>query len=212
MLTLGGGALPAAGVSLPPPQAASRNRAVIAVSRMRSMVALRSGCVEQGLISLRRETANNVTQRTGKRMGDGAAHCSKIGLEFYQCGVVTPTDEVAKVNMSILLEHGHVDQRVRTRQASMSLAEPKKSGKPYKYVELEGADHLCDTLFHALQIKLDDSIIDFLKSDCGPGGLQARIAKRFRRRMTRQSSGRKRSWSGCTPSFLTGCLTCAAGD
>ena len=73
--------------------------------------------------------------------------------------------------MPILLVHGSVDQRVRPRQANMYLAELKKAGKPYKYVELEGADHFYDTLFYEHQIKLYESIIDFLKNDCGPGGL-----------------------------------------
>jgi hypothetical protein len=43
--------------------------------------------------------------------------------------------------------------------------------KPYKFVELEGADHFSNTLFFEHQIKLYESMIDFLANDCGPNGL-----------------------------------------
>ena len=46
-----------------------------------------------------------------------------------------------------------------------------KYHKPYKYVELEGADHFYSTLFYEHQIKLYESLIGFLRDDCGPGGL-----------------------------------------
>lgn len=128
-------------------------------------------------------------RRQANEYGNADDGTSKIWREVYQYNAVEPTEEVEKVNVPILLVHGSVDQRVRPRQANMYLAELKKAGKPYKYVELKGADHFYDTLFYGHQIKLYESIIDFLKNDCGPGGLQARIAKRLRRRMTRQASG-----------------------
>jgi hypothetical protein len=38
-------------------------------------------------------------------------------------------------------------------------------------VELKGADHFSNTLFYDHQITLYTAMIDFLKNDCGPGGL-----------------------------------------
>jgi len=95
----------------------------------------------------------------------------KIWTEVYQYGAIQPTEEVAKVNVPILLIHGSVDQRVQPRQARMYLKELEKHGKPYKYVELDGADHFYSTLFFEHQLELYESMIDFLANDCGPGGL-----------------------------------------
>jgi dipeptidyl aminopeptidase/acylaminoacyl peptidase len=95
----------------------------------------------------------------------------KIFTEDYQYKVVNPVDEVAKVNVPILLVHGSVDQRVRPRQAKLYLNQLKKHGKNYEYLELDGADHFYNTLFYEHQIKLYEGMIDFLEKDCGPGGL-----------------------------------------
>lgn len=110
-------------------------------------------------------------RRQANEYGNADRGTSKIWREVYQYNAVEPTEEVGKVNVPILLVHGSVDQRVRPRQAQMYLAELKKHDKPYKYVELDGADHFYDTLFYEHQIKLYESIIDYLKNDCGPGGL-----------------------------------------
>jgi len=84
---------------------------------------------------------------------------------------VQPTEEVAKVNIPILLIHGSVDQRVRPRQANMYLKELEKHNKPYKMVWLDGADHFYSTLFYDHQLTLYENLISYLKNECGPGGL-----------------------------------------
>ena len=84
---------------------------------------------------------------------------------------ISPLEEVEKVNVPMLIIHGDVDQRVPIDHANKYLKALDKVGKPYKYVELEGADHFSNTLFYRHQIKLYESIIDFLRNDCGPGGL-----------------------------------------
>jgi len=84
---------------------------------------------------------------------------------------INPIKEVDKVNVPILLVHGSVDQRVPPVHVRKYLDELEKYNKPYKYVELEGADHFYNTLFYEHQIKLYRSMIDYLKNDCGPGGL-----------------------------------------
>jgi dipeptidyl aminopeptidase/acylaminoacyl peptidase len=53
----------------------------------------------------------------------------------------------------------------------MYLKELQKHNKEYKFVELDGADHFYSTLFYNHQLKLYESIIDFLANDCGPNGL-----------------------------------------
>jgi len=85
----------------------------------------------------------------------------------YREGSINPIEEVAKVNVPILLIHGDVDQRVPVTHSNRYRKELDKHGKNYKYVELEGADHFSNTLFFEHQIKLYESMIDFLNNDCG---------------------------------------------
>ncbi len=86
---------------------------------------------------------------------------------------ISPIKEVAKVNVPMLVIHGDVDQRVPPEHAEMYVKELDKHNKNYKMLWLEGADHFSNTLFFNHQIELYTSMIDFLKNDCGPGGLQA---------------------------------------
>ncbi|MBB6523538.1 alpha/beta hydrolase family protein [Pseudoteredinibacter isoporae] len=89
----------------------------------------------------------------------------------YRLGAVNPIDETKKVNIPLLMIHGDVDQRVPVTHAVKYRKEIDDQGKPFKYVELKGADHFYDTLEYEHQKLLYESIIGFLKSDCGPGGL-----------------------------------------
>ena len=84
---------------------------------------------------------------------------------------INPIDEVEKVNVPMLLIHGSVDQRVPPAHVRKYLDKLDKYHKIYKYVELEGADPFYSTLFYDHQIELYRSLIDYLKNDCGPGGL-----------------------------------------
>jgi len=105
-------------------------------------------------------------RRQANEYGGGVKGRNKIWQE-YQYNAVHPTDEVGKVNVPVLLVHGSVDQRVRPRQARMYLKELEKHNKPYKYLELDGADHFSNTLFYGHKIELYESMIDFLTNDCG---------------------------------------------
>lgn len=86
-------------------------------------------------------------------------------------GSISPMNEIAKVNVPILLIHGSVDQRVPPEHVRKYLKGLKDHNKPYKYVELDGADHFSSTLFYDHQILLYNSMIDYLRDDCGPNGL-----------------------------------------
>ncbi|MBT8103667.1 MAG: prolyl oligopeptidase family serine peptidase [Gammaproteobacteria bacterium] len=93
---------------------------------------------------------------------------------------VAPIDEeeVAKVNVPMLLIHGDVDQRVPIDHARKYRKLLDKYNKNYKYLELEGADHFSNTLFFEHQIELYESMIDFLANDCGmKPDLQASVAE-----------------------------------
>ncbi len=94
----------------------------------------------------------------------------------YRDGAVNPIDEVAKVNIPLLLIHGDVDQRVPVEHANRYRKELDKHNKWYRYVELEGADHFSNTLFYHHQIKLFTEMITFLENDCGNVSMRAQAA------------------------------------
>jgi dipeptidyl aminopeptidase/acylaminoacyl peptidase len=84
---------------------------------------------------------------------------------------ISPLEEAEKVNVPLLLIHGSVDQRVPPEHAKKYRAALDRYGKDYQFVELEGADHFYNTLFYDHQLELYESLIGYLKNDCGPGGL-----------------------------------------
>ena len=84
---------------------------------------------------------------------------------------VSPIEVVDKVNVPLLLIHGSVDQRVPPAHVRKYLSKLKKYNKPHKYVELDGADHFSNTLYYDHQILFYQSLVGYLKNDCGPGGL-----------------------------------------
>lgn len=89
----------------------------------------------------------------------------------YREGSINPIEVAEEVNIPMLLIHGDVDQRVPVTHANRYRKELDKYGKDYKYLELEGADHFSNTLFFHHQEALYETMIDYLKNDCGPGGL-----------------------------------------
>ncbi|WP_078085428.1 alpha/beta hydrolase family protein [Microbulbifer mangrovi] len=84
---------------------------------------------------------------------------------------ISPIEQAENVNVPILLIHGSVDQRVPPEHAERYRKALDKSGKVYKYVELDGADHFSNTLFYDHQKTLYQSMISYLQEDCGEGGL-----------------------------------------
>jgi dipeptidyl aminopeptidase/acylaminoacyl peptidase len=84
---------------------------------------------------------------------------------------VNPIKEVSKVNVPMLIVHGSVDQRVPIAHARRYLDALDRADKPYRYVELDGADHFSDTLFFDHQLTLYQALTGYLRDDCGPGGL-----------------------------------------
>ena len=111
---------------------------------------------------------------TYRRTPDGIARVIRDNFSYTS---VQPVDEAEKVNVPVLVIHGSVDSRVLPKQAKLYRDALDKAGKPYKYVELDGADHFYSTLWYEHQIELYESIIDFLANDCGmQTGMQASAA------------------------------------
>ena len=84
---------------------------------------------------------------------------------------VSPLDEAENVNVPMLIVHGSVDQRVPPDHARKYLKLLDEHDKPYKYLELDGADHFYNTLFYDHQLDFFTAMTDFLANDCGPDGL-----------------------------------------
>ena len=86
-------------------------------------------------------------------------------------GGVSPLEVADKVNVPMLIIHGSVDQRVPPAHVRKYLKRLDDLGKPYQYLELDGADHFYSTLFYDHQLQFFTTLLDFLANDCGPGGL-----------------------------------------
>ncbi|WP_371396904.1 alpha/beta hydrolase family protein [Fretibacter rubidus] len=99
---------------------------------------------------------------------DGAARIEQV--PFWD-GSISPIEEVSKVNVPMLVIHGSVDQRVPPLHAKKYVDELEKYGKNFEYVELKDADHFSNTLFYDHKMAAYPKMMDFLKNDCGPGGL-----------------------------------------
>lgn len=85
---------------------------------------------------------------------------------------INPIKEVAKSNIPLLMIHGDWDARVLYYHYEDYEDAMKAAGKTNaKFVTLEGADHFSSTLMYEHQELLYTSILEFLKNDCGPGGL-----------------------------------------
>lgn len=88
---------------------------------------------------------------------------------------ISPLNEVDKVNVPILLIHGDVDQRVPVEHAEKYLKKLEAAGKPHTYVELKGADHFSNTLFYDHKLLLYQSMLNYLKNECGLEGGSAPV-------------------------------------
>jgi dipeptidyl aminopeptidase/acylaminoacyl peptidase len=85
---------------------------------------------------------------------------------------VNPVKTAAKSNIPLLMIHGEQDRRVLYYHMVDYKAAMEKAGKTNaQYVTLKGADHFSNTLMYDHQTTLYTKMLDYLKKDCGPGGL-----------------------------------------
>ncbi|MEE4209314.1 MAG: prolyl oligopeptidase family serine peptidase [Parvularcula sp.] len=113
------------------------------------------------------DPAKSYLQRGGgrgpKAMDDWAERRGKIGIN--------PINEVAKVNIPLLMVHGEDDSRVLYYHYKDYKKEFEKQGKTGQFLTLEDADHFYVTLMYEHQQQFYTKMLDFLANDCGPGGL-----------------------------------------
>ena len=86
---------------------------------------------------------------------------------------INPMDEVAKVNIPMLLIHGEWDRRVLFKHYDKYKKALKSAGKADQmtFLPLKKADHFLYTHRYEHNIEYMTAIVDYLKNDCGPGGL-----------------------------------------
>ena len=84
---------------------------------------------------------------------------------------ISPIEEVAKVNVPLLLIHGDVDQRVPFNHYNKYTAELNENSIPYQTLVLKGADHFSNTLTYDHKSDFYTKLVDYLNTDCGPNGL-----------------------------------------
>lgn len=85
---------------------------------------------------------------------------------------INPIHEVSKVNIPFLMVHGDVDNRVEYYHYEDYKKVIEKAGiQGGQFLTLKGADHFYATLMYNHQQEFFTKMIDFLKKDCGPGGL-----------------------------------------
>ncbi|MCF6221012.1 MAG: prolyl oligopeptidase family serine peptidase [Robiginitomaculum sp.] len=84
---------------------------------------------------------------------------------------ISPIKTAANVNVPMLIIHGDQDQRVPFKHHKKYTNALDKHNIKYEELVLEGADHFSDTLTYNHKVAFYTKMIDFLKNDCGPGGL-----------------------------------------
>ncbi|SFP22153.1 alpha/beta hydrolase family protein [Qipengyuania nanhaisediminis] len=85
---------------------------------------------------------------------------------------INPIKEVSNVNVPILMVHGDVDARVLYFHYEDYKDAIEKAGiQDAQFLTLKGADHFYTTLMFEHQQQFYTKMFDFLKNDCGPGGL-----------------------------------------
>ena len=66
----------------------------------------------------------------------------------------------------MLIVHGTDDQRTPPKAAREYIAAMKESGKEFKSVWLDGADHFSNTLTYNHKLTFYTAMTDYLENDC----------------------------------------------
>jgi dipeptidyl aminopeptidase/acylaminoacyl peptidase len=107
---------------------------------------------------------NGRSSGTPKALDDWAKRRGMIGIN--------PIKDVAKSNIPLLMVHGDWDSRVQYYHFTEYKAAMEKAGKTNaQFLTLKGADHFSRTLMYNHQEVFYSKLLDYLKKDCGPGGL-----------------------------------------
>lgn len=116
------------------------------------------------------DPAKSYRQRSGsgsspKAIDEWAQRRGMIGIN--------PINEVSKINIPFLMVHGDVDRRVLYWHYTDYKKAVEEAGKGSygQFLTLKGADHFGATLMFEHQQQFYTKLLDYLKNDCGPGGL-----------------------------------------
>jgi dipeptidyl aminopeptidase/acylaminoacyl peptidase len=82
-----------------------------------------------------------------------------------------PIKHVSEVSIPMLVYHGVRDQTVEVKESRRFVEGLKNAGKPHKYVELPDMGHQYVLWSPANHKAVLETIENYLKTDCGPGGL-----------------------------------------
>ena len=80
---------------------------------------------------------------------------------------LNPIEQVASVDIPILVIHGDIDERVPVSHSRRFVEELKKHNKPHKYLELKGANHFFGTIYYHHWMEMFPTLIDWLDNTCG---------------------------------------------
>ena len=84
---------------------------------------------------------------------------------------INPINEVDKINVPVLMVHGDADRRVLFFNYKDYMKAAKNAGKNIEGLVLKGADHFYITHYYKHNSVFYPKLLDYLKNDCGPGGL-----------------------------------------
>lgn len=110
--------------------------------------------------------------------GAGVSDINRIGASLFNRGRygrvfqgktvtgLSPIENAEKLAMPLFIIHGDIDQRVPVEQSRLMVDKLKSLGKPYKYLELEGADHFYNTLYYRHKSEFYPAMVDWLENSC----------------------------------------------
>jgi len=98
---------------------------------------------------------------------------SRIGREFQRPTILglSPIDHGADVSIPIFLYHGDRDTTVPIGESERFVAALKANNKPYKYMPIKDMGHQYVVWEPGQAAMVLRAIDDYLRTDCGPGGL-----------------------------------------
>ncbi len=84
---------------------------------------------------------------------------------------LSPIEEASKVSIPVFLYHGDRDVTVPISESERFAAALKSAGKPYKFLAIPDMGHQANRWEAGQIAQVLTAIDDYLRNDCGPGGL-----------------------------------------
>lgn len=84
---------------------------------------------------------------------------------------MSPIEHVAEVSIPIFLYHGERDTNVDLEESERFVSGLKSAGKPYRFMEIPDMGHEADKWAPGDIARVLHAVDDYLRTDCGPGGL-----------------------------------------